>query len=65
MRSFNFAVKHMDVSIGSTIRSLSFVVTVIFARIFYKEDLHVIDYIALGFAIIVILLFGLDLKVFK
>ncbi len=63
--SFNFAVKHLDVSIGSTIRSLSFVVTVIFALIFYKEQLHAKDFVALGFAIIAILLFGLDLKAFK
>lgn len=63
--SFNFAVKYMDVSIGSTIRSLSFVVTVVFALVFYKEQLHLKDFIALGFAIVAILLFGLDLKSIK
>ena len=63
--SFNLAVKHLDVSIGSTIRSLSFIVTVFFALIFHKEQLHVKDFVALGFAVAAILLFGLDLKSFK
>lgn len=60
--SFNYAVKFINVSVGSTVRSLSFVVTVGLSLLFYKEHLHLKDYVALGFAITAIVLFGLDLK---
>ncbi len=58
--TFNFAVKYIEVSIGSTVRSLSFLVTVVLAVVFYKEQLHIKDYAALMFAAIAILLFSMD-----
>ena len=58
--AFNYAVKYIDVSIGSTIRSLSFLVTVTLAVVFYKEELYAKDYVALVCAAIAIVLFGMD-----
>ena len=57
--SFNFALKYLDISIGATIRSLSFIVTVILAVLIFKEKLYLKDYIALALAICSIIIFGL------
>jgi drug/metabolite transporter (DMT)-like permease len=58
--SFTFAVKYIDVSVGTTIRCLAFIVTVILALVFTKEHLSLKDYIALGLAAFAIILFGID-----
>ncbi len=57
--AFNYAIKYIDVSVSATIRSLAFIVTVVLAVIFYKEQLFLKDYIALVFAILAIVLFSL------
>ncbi|MCP5079072.1 MAG: DMT family transporter [Psychromonas sp.] len=57
--AFNYAIKYIEVSIGSTIRSLAFLVTVVLAVIFYKEQLHLKDYVALAFAFSAIVLFSI------
>ena len=58
--SFTFAVKYIDVSVGATIRCLAFVVTVILALVFTKENLALKDYFALGLAAFAIILFGIN-----
>ena len=60
--SFTFAVKYIDVSVGSTIRCLAFIVTLVLALVFTKEHLSLKDFIALGLAIFAIILFGIDLR---
>ncbi len=60
--SFTFAVKYINVSVGSTIRSLSFIVTIVLAVLFYKEELYLKDYIALFFAVSAVILFGIEQK---
>ncbi len=57
--AFNYAIKYIDVSVGATIRSLAFLVTVVLAVVFYKEQLLLKDYIALVFAMLAIVLFSL------
>ncbi|MCP3923062.1 MAG: DMT family transporter [Desulfobacterales bacterium] len=58
--TFNFAIKYIDVSIGATIRSLSFIVTVVLAVLIFKEKLYLKDYIALTLAIVAIVIFGMN-----
>ena len=58
--AFNYAVKYINVSVGATVRSLSFLVTVVLAVTFYKETLQVKDYVALLFATLAVVLFGIS-----
>jgi len=57
--AFNFAVTSLDVSIAATIRSLSFLVTIILAVVFTQETVTTKDWVAVGLAIAAIVLFGL------
>jgi drug/metabolite transporter (DMT)-like permease len=56
--AFNYAVKYIDVSVGSTVRSLSFLVTVVLAVVSSKEQLHAKDWVALVGATIALLGMG-------
>ena len=58
--AFNHAVRYIDVSVASTIRSLSFAVTVGLALCFFKERLYLKDYLALGLAVVAVLIFGME-----
>ena len=58
--SFNYSVRYINVSVGSTIRSLSFLVTIGLAFFFYKETFAVKDYIALFLALAAVTLFAYD-----
>ncbi len=58
--TFNFAIKYIDISIGATIRSLSFIVTIVLAVLIFKEKLYLKDYIALTLAIVAIIIFGMN-----
>ena len=56
--NFLYAVEYIDVSAGSTVRSLSFVVTACCAFFFYKEQLGAKDLAAMGLALAAVLLSG-------
>ena len=58
--SFNYSVKYINVSVGSTIRSMSFLVTIGLAFLIYKETLAVKDYIAIVLALAAVTLFAYD-----
>lgn len=58
--SFNFAVKYINISVGSTIRSMSFLVTIVLALLIYKESFALKDYIATLFTLIAVILFAHD-----
>lgn len=58
--SFNYSVKYINVSVGSTIRSLSFLVTIGLAFLVYKETFAVKDYIAIILALAAVTLFAYD-----
>ena len=58
--SFNYSVKYINVSVGSTIRSMSFLVTVVLAFFVYKETFTVKDYVAMFLALIAVVLFAYD-----
>ena len=58
--SFNYSVKYINVSVGSTIRSLSFLVTIGLAFLIYKETFAVKDYIAILLAIAAVTLLAYD-----
>ncbi len=60
--SFNFAVKYINVSIGATIRSLSFIVSIVLAIVFYKEKMYFKDYAAVALAILAIFLFNIEIR---
>lgn len=56
--TYNYALNNMSVSKASTIRSLSFVVTVILALVITKDKLFLKDYLAIGLAASAIILLG-------
>ena len=58
--SFNYSVKYINVSVGSTIRSMSFLVTIALALLVYKETFAVKDYIATFLALTAVALFAYD-----
>ena len=58
--SFNYSVKYINVSVGSTIRSMSFLITVVLAFFVYKETLTVKDYLAIFLAVFAVALFAYD-----
>ena len=58
--SFNYSVKYIDVSVGSTIRSMSFLVTIGLAFLIYKETFAVKDYIAIVLALAAVTLLAYD-----
>ncbi|MDB9953414.1 DMT family transporter [Porticoccaceae bacterium] len=58
--SFNYSVKYINVSVGSTIRSMSFLVTIVLALLVYKENFAVKDYIATVLALAAVVLFAYD-----
>ena len=58
--SFNYSVKYINVSVGSTIRSMSFLVTIGLAFLIYKETFAVKDYIAIVLALAAVTLFAYD-----
>ena len=60
--TFNYAVKFIDVSVASTIRSLSFAITILLAIYFSQEQLTMKDWVAVVFAVIAIVLFGSNTK---
>ena len=58
--SFNYSIKNINVSVGSTIRSMSFLVTIGLAFLVYKETFAVKDYIAMVLALAAVTLFAYD-----
>ncbi len=56
--AFNYAVKLIDVSVATTIRSLGFVVTILLAVLISQEKLTTKDWFAAAFAVIAVILFG-------
>ena len=60
--TFNYAVKFIDVSVASTIRSLSFAITILLAINLSQEQLTTKDWFAVVFAVIALVLFGLNTK---
>ena len=58
--SFNYSVKYINISVGSTIRSMSFLVTIVLALVVYKENFAVKDYIATILALSAVALFAYD-----
>lgn len=58
--SFNYSVKYINISMGSTIRSMSFLVTVVLAFFVYKEAFTIKDYVAIFLALIAVVLFAYD-----
>lgn len=56
---FNSSLYTMNVSTSATIYSLGFVVTIIGAVVFYKEQLVLYDYIAAALAVAAVLTYGL------
>lgn len=58
--TFSYALKTMEVSTASTIRGLSFLATLILAVLFYREELTLKDMVAVCFAVVAVVLFGLE-----
>lgn len=58
--SFNYSIKYINLSVGSTIRSMSFLVTIGLAFLIYKETFAVKDYIAIVLAVAAVTLFAYD-----
>jgi drug/metabolite transporter (DMT)-like permease len=58
--SFNYSIKNINVSVGSNIRSMSFLVTIGLAFLVYKETFAVKDYIAMVLALAAVTLFAYD-----
>jgi len=58
--SFNYSVKYINISVGSTIRSMSFLVTVVLAFFVYKETFTIKDYVAIFLALFAVVLFAYD-----
>ncbi len=58
--TFNYAVKFIDVSVATTIRSLGFVVTILLAVFISQERLTAKDWFAVVFAVIAVVLFGTE-----
>jgi drug/metabolite transporter (DMT)-like permease len=56
--AFNYAVNVIDVSIAATIRSLSFLVTIVLAVGISHESMSPKDWVAAGLAVVAIVLFG-------
>jgi drug/metabolite transporter (DMT)-like permease len=56
--SFNIAVQTMSVSAGATIRSLSFIITILLGVVVSQEKLSAKDYVAVGLAVSAVVLFG-------
>ena len=58
--TFNYAVKLIDVSVGTTIRSLGFVVTIFLTVLISQEGLTTKDWwaIVIVFTVIAVVLFG-------
>ncbi|MCC6952608.1 MAG: DMT family transporter [Deltaproteobacteria bacterium] len=57
--SFNFAITQMTVSMGATIRALSFVVTVLIGVAWYRDSLSWQQMLAVVFSISAVLLAGM------
>lgn len=57
--SFNFAIMHMSVSMGATIRALSFIVTVIIGVCWYRDQLTWQHSLAVVLSLVAILLAGM------
>ena len=57
--SFNFAIMNMTVSMGATIRALSFIVTVVIGVVWYRDGLGWPQMLAVVFSIGAILLAGM------
>ena len=57
--TFNYAVQFIDVSVASTIRSLGFVITIFLAIALSQEKLTTKDWIAVVFAVLALILFGI------
>ncbi len=56
--TFNYAVAYIDVAVASTIRSLCFVITIFLAVFLSHEHLTLKDWVAVGFAVVSVVLFG-------
>jgi drug/metabolite transporter (DMT)-like permease len=56
--AFNYAVNVIDVSVAATIRSLSFVVTIVLAVGISHESVSPRDWVAVALAVAAIVLFG-------
>jgi len=56
--TFNMAVQTMNVSAGATVRSLSFVITILLGVVVSQERLSPKDYVAVGLAVVAVMLFG-------
>jgi drug/metabolite transporter (DMT)-like permease len=56
--TFNYAIKFMDVSTASSIRSLGFIVTILLAIFISHEKLSPKDWIAVALAVIAVLILG-------
>ena len=57
--SLNFAIMHLSVSMGATIRALSFLITVMIGIIWYRDQLTWQQGLAIVFSIVAILLAGM------
>lgn len=57
--SFNFAIMHLSVSMGATIRALSFLVTVMIGVTWYRDELSWQQGLAVVFSLAAILLSGI------
>jgi drug/metabolite transporter (DMT)-like permease len=56
--AFNHAVSVIDVSVAATLRSLSFLVTIVLAVAISRESLSPRDWVAVALAVTAIVLFG-------
>ena len=57
--TFNFAIMHLSVSMGATIRALSFLVTVIIGVAWYRDQLTWQQGLAVALSLVAILLAGM------
>ena len=58
--SFNFAIMHLSISVGATVRALSFVVTVMIGYTWHRDQVTWQQGLAVVFSLIAILLVGTD-----
>jgi drug/metabolite transporter (DMT)-like permease len=58
--AFNYAVNVIDVSVAATLRSLSFLVTIVLAVSISHESLAPKDWVAAALAAVAIVLFGIN-----
>jgi drug/metabolite transporter (DMT)-like permease len=56
--AFNYAVNVIDVSVAATVRSLSFLVTIVLAVVISHESMSPRDWVAAALAVVAIVLFG-------